>query len=134
VRGFDPVNQLLNDRKRVIEVQWAAQVMAFHILHHQIVRPNIVQMADIWMIQRSDCLGFALKALRKLRGGNFDRNIAIQAWIARPIYLTHATCADKRKDLVGPQASSGRQRHVVEQFYFTKWCESPMADCAWETR
>src|ERR1700681_4939298 len=98
--------------------------MAFHILHHQIVRPNIVQMADVGVVQRGNRMGFAGKALGELRGGNFDRDVAIQAWIARPIYLTHATCTDRRKDLVGPQTSSGRQRHVVEQFYFTKWCES----------
>ena len=35
VRGFDTVNQLPDDRERVIEVQRTAQVLTLDILHDQ---------------------------------------------------------------------------------------------------
>jgi hypothetical protein len=35
VRGFDTVNQLPDDRERVIEIQRTAQVLTLDILHDQ---------------------------------------------------------------------------------------------------
>jgi hypothetical protein len=41
------------------------------------------------------------------------------------VYRAHSTRADGREDFVRPQTSPSGQRHDVEQFYFTKQCESP---------
>jgi hypothetical protein len=52
-------------------------------LHHQVVRSDVVNLANVGMIQRGDGFRFTIESLTELRGGNFDRDIAIQAWIAR---------------------------------------------------
>jgi hypothetical protein len=68
VRGFDAVNQLLDDGQRVIEVhgtaqQRCSQILSLDILHDQIVRPNVVQMADIRVVESHNRAGFAGEAL-----------------------------------------------------------------------
>ena len=55
------------------------------------------------MIQRRDGSRFALEAFTELRGGNFDRHVAIQARVVGAIHLAHAARADGRKDFVGAE-------------------------------
>jgi hypothetical protein len=43
---------------------------------------------------------------------NFQRDIAIEARIARAIDLAHAAGADGGQDLVRPEASTGTEGHV----------------------
>ena len=67
--------------------------VAFDVLHHQIVGADVVDLADVGMIQRGDSLGFALEAFGKLRGRDFDGDVAIQARIVGAIHLAHAADA-----------------------------------------
>src|SRR5438309_1213955 len=52
-----------------------------NILHDQIGRTDIVNLADIGMIQRCDRFGFTLEPLAEPRAGNFDRDLPIQTCI-----------------------------------------------------
>ena len=64
------------------------------VLHHQIIWPNVVNLADIGMIERGNGFGFTLKTLCELRGGHFDGDNAIQTCICGSIHFAHATGAD----------------------------------------
>src|ERR1039457_5096401 len=62
-------------------------------LHHNIIRADVINLADVRMVERGNCFRFASKALGELRGGDLDRNQAIQARIPRWIHFAHAACA-----------------------------------------
>ena len=114
VRGFDAVDQLLDDGERIIEVQRTAQVLTLDILHDQIVRSDVVQMADVGVVERGDRAGLAGEALGELGVGNFDRDIPIQPGIVRAIHLAHAALADGRKDFIRAEFVADGERHVLD--------------------
>ena len=62
--------------------------------HDQAVRTYVMQCADVRMVQRCHYSGFALEPLGELFGGDFDRDIAIEARIAGSEHFTHASGAD----------------------------------------
>jgi hypothetical protein len=73
---------------------------AFQFGQDQIVRADVVNLANIGMIQCSDGFGFTLEALRELRVGDFDGHVTIQPWITRAIHLSHTAGPDGREDFV----------------------------------
>jgi hypothetical protein len=70
--------------------------------------------------QRGDGFGFTLEALRELRGGNFDRDVAIQPRVSGSVHLAHAALADGRKDFVRAEFCAGRKRHRVDRAKFSR--------------
>jgi hypothetical protein len=54
VGGFDPVDQLLNDGHRFVERQRPFEGLTFDVLHHQVIRANVVEVANVRMVQGGD--------------------------------------------------------------------------------
>ena len=79
VRGIESVTNLRRVLQCLIERQWPFQRSALDVLHDQVVRADIVNLADVWMVQRGDGVSFALKAFGKMFGGGLDRDIAAPA-------------------------------------------------------
>ena len=71
------------------------------------------------MRERSDGFGFALEAsLRRRIVGelgrqDFDRHVAIEPGVARPIDFAHTAAADRRDDLVESEPRAGGQSHLA---------------------
>jgi len=63
-------------------------------LHYQIIRPNIVELADVRMIQRGHRTRLALEAFVEFDLRGLDRNRAVEPRVARFPHLTHASGAD----------------------------------------
>jgi len=92
------------------------QRLAFDALHHQELRTvlssNIVQHANVRVVQAGDCLGLALKTLPQnwifgeMRRKNFDGDNAVQARVSGAVHFTHATRAQRREDFVRAKASA----------------------------
>ena len=124
------------DRKRSLR-QPVRKRLAFQILHDQVrhrplacrraVRPDVVERADVWMIQPGHHARLALKALvgrfvgGHVRRQHLDRDGPPETRIARAIDLTHAPAADsgleeKRTELracqvlIRPRRDSGHAR------------------------
>ena len=82
---------------------------------------DVVQRADVRMIQRRDRTRFTVEAVAQLRIGrelrrqNFDRDRAIEARVARPIDFAHAARANERDDFVDAKLRSSRQGHAVKR-------------------
>jgi hypothetical protein len=78
---------------------------------------DIMQDANVRMIQAGDGLRFLLEALAQCRiigkmgWKNLDGNDAVQAGVARAVDFSHAACTERCKDFVRAQASAGRERH-----------------------
>ena len=54
MRGFDAVNQLLNNRQRVVEIERTLEVFAFDVLHDEVVGSDIVEVADVGVVERGN--------------------------------------------------------------------------------
>jgi hypothetical protein len=96
-----------------------AQGLAFEQLRDDvgsaIVRPEIVDRGDVGVVQAAGGLRLLLEAPQPVRvvgeGGrqDLDRDVALQALVARAIDLPHATGADDSHDLVRSEPGAGRE-------------------------
>jgi len=68
------------------------------------------------MVERCHGLGFGAEAFAERLGGHLDRDVSVEAGIARPINFGHPAGADRRNDFVWAEARSGRQSHESGQF------------------
>ena len=112
VRGFEPLGNLFRHTERFRNRNRPlrnplGQRRTLDQFHYKIIRPDVVERADVGMVQGSDRLRFALEAIGKLPGGNLDRDIAIQPWIARFPYLAHAALADGTDEFVRTEFCAG---------------------------
>ena len=85
--------------------------LALDVLHDQVVdvvlQADVVERADVRMIQAGDDLRFALKPLaavrivRQMFRQGLDRDGAVQAGVEGAIDLAHAARGDQRLDIIG---------------------------------
>jgi hypothetical protein len=80
-----------------------------NVLNDQIIRSDIINLANIGMIQRGNGFRFALETLAELRGADFDRDDPVQAGIPSLIDLAHAAGADGLQDLIRTEFSAAIQ-------------------------
>ena len=66
VRGIERIANLHRILQRLIDRQRPLERRAFDVLHHQIIRADIVELADVGMIQRRNRLRFALESFAEL--------------------------------------------------------------------
>ncbi len=98
-------------RRRFIERHRTFGRFALDVLHHQVIRADVVQRANVGMIQRGDGPRLLLEALGELFVGDFDGYNAVQPRVAGLVDDTHPARADGFEDLVGSQAFANRKRH-----------------------
>ena len=116
VRGGQRVRDLRADLQRFVDLQRAAlearrQGLAVQELHDEIVGgafpADVVQRADVRVVERGDGAGLALEPFTnlgvfgKVRGEDLDRDVAPQARVLRPVDLPHPAGAQRADDLVG---------------------------------
>jgi len=111
VRRIQRVQNLARILHRLVDRQRPLERLAFDILHHQVIRPDIVQRADMRMVQRRDRPRFPLEALGEFYRGDLDRDGAIKPRITRLVHLTHAARADGREDFIRTETCAGSLRH-----------------------
>src|SRR5215471_256628 len=91
------------------------------MLHHEILdavlTADVVQRADVRMIEARDRFRLALEPLleievaRDVIGQDFDRDGALEARVACTVDLAHAAGADQRENLVGAETLTCCERH-----------------------
>src|SRR6185436_2459871 len=101
--------------------------LALEARHHEEVRPlvlaDVVQGADVGVIESADRLGLALEALAAIGIGcrfirqDLDRDGAIEPAVLRPVDLTHPARAERRDDFVRAEAGAGSQAHGLANLY-----------------
>src|SRR5262245_34532046 len=117
-------SQAFGDLRANVEylAQWqlsSAQRGALHQLHYHVAIADIEDTKNIGVIQRSQNLGFLLKAgaagrvASEVRGQNLQRNITPQPRVARPVDLAHAARAQRRDDFIRSEFVSRDERHVI---------------------
>jgi len=118
--NLNPILQYLNRWQRSL-FQSLGQRLAVQVFHdneiNAVLVADVVQRADVRMIQAGNNFGLALEALTacrivsKMRRKNLDSDGAVQARVPRPIYFPHSTSTQRSDDLVRAQSRAVRQRH-----------------------
>ena len=116
VRGFQRVTDLSGDAQRLLQRNRPSGYAfrergPLHQFHHQVVRSDVVKMADVGMIQRRDSMNLALEPIAEPLRGDLDGNLAPHARIAGAVHLSHAAHADHGDDLVGAESCADGERH-----------------------
>jgi hypothetical protein len=126
VRVRERFGDLHGDRDRFIRRQRAAhhaigQRLALEVFHDEVIEiavaPDVVDAADIGMLEMRHRLRFTLESLARFRrharaaDDDLDRDRSIQTRIARAIHLAHAALADRLDNLVGAESNAGGEDH-----------------------
>ena len=81
--------------------------------------PDVVQRANVRMVQRRDALGLPFKPFAKLRierqhrRQHLDRDGALEPGVARFVDLAHAARADRLNDFVRTELRAGREHREI---------------------
>jgi hypothetical protein len=94
------------------------QRRTFDQLHDEIVGADVVQRADVRVVERRDRPRLALEAVAEMLGGHLDRHVASETRVARAVHLTHSAGANRADDLV--RTESGAWRHQTVHHEVTK--------------
>ena len=118
VRVIERINDLSRDGRRLVELQrprsdLLCQRRPFHELHDEVVVTDVVQRADVGMIERGDDPCFAGETLAESFRRDLDGDLTRQARILRPVHLPHATHADLRGNLVGAEPGTWGKLHCA---------------------
>ena len=132
VRRFQRLGNLLRDRQRLVEWHRTArdalrQIVALDELHHQRAQAaalfESVDRRDLRMVQRREDLGFTGKSREAVGvvgdrvGQDFERDLATELRVARPIDLPHAAFADLGGDLVDAETGAGKEGQTALGLY-----------------
>src|SRR6516162_7636237 len=98
----------------LLSLQGASQRAALDVLQHEIIRPNVVNLADMRMIQRGNRTRFLLESSRVLGLQPLNRDDAVQPRVARLPDLTHAARPERRQNFVRPKLIPDRERHISD--------------------
>jgi len=122
VRFLERVGDRDSDFQRFVERERPApdpirERLAFQVLHHEEVDvallADVVQRADVRVIQRGDRLRFALEPVAPLRivgemrRQHFDRDRAVQSRVGCFVDLAHAAGAQRGDELVRSEFGAG---------------------------
>ncbi len=121
VRNLRGVAQQLLERQRAF-LQALGERLAFQVLQHEVVPAlvcaDVVEDADVSVLQIGDGAGFAVEALAgflvsgEVRSEHLERNQAVQARVAAFIHFPHAARSNEREDFVRPQMRTRLQGHA----------------------
>ena len=111
VRHVERFGDLDGDAQSFLDRPRAFDCRALDKRHHQVVGANVVEMADTRVVEGGYGAGLALKALRELALGEFNRYCAVEARVARLPDFSHASRAYRRENLIRPESVACRKSH-----------------------
>lgn len=112
VRSFQRAGDLQRRAHGFVRCDGTLNRRTLHILKYQIVRPDVINLADMRMIQRCNGAGFLLKARTMLALELLDGDKPVEACVASFPDLAHTTRPNGREDFVGAEFFAYRKRHL----------------------
>ena len=124
------VTQHFADRQRALS-DAGCQGFAFHEFHYDVVGTDVVERADMGMIQGRDRAGLPPKTVVKQLPGDFEGDRAAETRIGGAVYRAHAALSDLMLNPVGPELFANadrplrlRRTGVLQEGY----CDPPRLD------
>ena len=77
-------------KSRFARSVWRREGRALHQFHHQVIRTNVIERADVGMIQHRHGVRLAFEPLAKLLRGYLDGDLAVETSVAGFPHLAHA--------------------------------------------
>ena len=108
VRGLRRIRKLVREPQRFVERQRSFERRAFHKLHDQVIWTDVVQRADVGMVERSYRSSLELEAFGELLFGSLDGDDAVEAGVAGLPHFSHAALADWLQNFVRPELVAWR--------------------------
>jgi hypothetical protein len=84
--------------------------------HDEVIRPDVIQMTDVRMVQRGDGQRLALESIAEPRVDRFDRNRALQTGVEGFVDFAHPAHADAGGDFVRTETSTGSERQAAVDY------------------
>src|SRR5260370_28716297 len=94
VRGFERLRNLTSIIQRCLNWKRAGEILALNQFNHQEVWPDVVEVADIGVVERRNHSRFPFETHAELCHADLDCEDALQASVTCLIHLTHATITD----------------------------------------
>ena len=76
-------------------------------LHHQIIWSDVIDLADVRMIQRGNRPRLALESIAELLGRCFNGNRAVEPRVPGFVHFAHTPCPSHGNDFVWTQPGTG---------------------------
>ena len=111
VSGFESLRYLSGDFQGFIHGNRPRQCFPWHVLHDQVVGADVVEGADVGMVEGGDGVGFLLEAAGEADQRSLNGDVAVEARVASAPDFAHAPFADRREDFVVTELFSGGQGH-----------------------
>src|SRR4051794_32458486 len=111
MRGIQGVQNLARVCDGLFQWKRTCELSSLNKLNYQVHGADIVELADVWMVQRRNCTRFALEAFGELGIGNFQGNNAIQSGVTSLVHLAHATRTDQGQDLIRSETRPSTEGH-----------------------
>jgi hypothetical protein len=127
---------LTGHAQRILDGHRTAKHVALHVLENEIPRPDIVELADVRMVQSRNRTRFLLEpsesiAIERERlGQHFDGNVASKARIPRPIDLAHPAGAQQGDDFKRSEPGARGERHAETILVAGEAGDPPYLDAA----
>jgi hypothetical protein len=94
VRRFEGAGNLTGHAQRILDGHRTAQHVALHVLEDEIVRSDVVQLADMRMVQSRDSACFTLETIAVIGVQHLDGDRSAESSVDGSMHLAHATSAD----------------------------------------
>jgi hypothetical protein len=105
--GGERVGDLHGGVQQPARVAGRSHGRTIHELHHQIIGADVVNLADVGMVQGGDGAGLAFEAVGEGGLRELDRDRAVETGIAGLPHLSHAARAEGREQFVGSELFTG---------------------------
>ena len=111
VGGGDAVGDLYGQVEQLARPVDRRQRTSLEEFHDEVVRPDVVQLTDVRVIERRDRAGFAFEAVAEFGGRLLDGDEPVQPRVARLVDLAHSAGADRFEDVVRAEPRARLQGH-----------------------
>ena len=114
MRALERTRDRARQPHRILDRHRAAQGLAVDVLHDQVVRTDVVQRADIGMVQRSNRPRLLFEPARVRTLQRLDRHDTVESRVARLPDIAHVARAERGEDFVGADDAAAGQEHGEE--------------------
>jgi hypothetical protein len=117
VRRLEGIGNLDRCAKGLGPRQRPCQRLPVDEFHVEIVRADIVQRADVRVVQRSNCACLTIEPIAELLPGDLDRHPAIESRVTALPHFAHPSATNRRDDFVGTEPRATFEAQVGRIIY-----------------